>query len=301
MLSDFTVFIIDPDESIGDALTTLLETYNIQVRVFSSPDSFFEAWSGERVEKGCLLVEGNLQGMSTASLLRKLRTDGFILPIIVLVDVATSEMRRQAIRHGATDVIEKPLIHSFLVERITQLVPSAADHFMPARSTISLKDGTTIRFRSMQPEDAEIEQEFVRGLSVESKRMRFFSNLRELSPDMLYTFTHPQFPQSFALIATMQDAGREYQVAVARYAPSNTEGVVEFAIVVADDWQGHGIAGYLMRGIITAAAIAGIQRIEGYVLMENHRMLELARNLGFKIATDSTGDPSIARVVRALF
>ena len=71
------------------------------------------------------------------------------------------------------------------------------------------------------------------------------------------------------------------EIGAARYEPTAANCVAEFAVVVADDWQGRGIASQLMRGLITAAAMAGIKRLEGLVLRVNHRMLKLSRSLDF--------------------
>ena len=62
-----------------------------------------------------------------------------------------------------------------------------------------LRDGTDILIRPITPEDAGREQDFVRSLSPDSRYFRFLNTVRELSPDMLYRFTHPDPQRELAL------------------------------------------------------------------------------------------------------
>ncbi len=116
---------------------------------------------------------------------------------------------------------------------------------------------------------------------------------------MLERFTHPEYPNSYALIATVAADERERQIGVARYASTERDGVAEFAVVVADEWQGHGIATDLLQGLTTAAALAGVKRLEGLVLRENDAMRKLARGLGFSTSR-CADDATVVCVVKAL-
>jgi acetyltransferase len=66
----------------------------------------------------------------------------------------------------------------------------------------------------------------------------------------------------------------------------------EFAITIADAWQGKGIAGRLMRALIRDARARGLRRMHGFVLGANTRMLDFVRKLGFRIEFDRD-DPSV--------
>lgn len=174
-----------------------------------------------------------------------------------------------------------------------ELSPAA----MPER--LVLTDGTTVTLRAIRPEDASLEQAFVRCLSPRSKQLRFLSGIRELTPALLAKFTHTEYPAEAALIATVQHDGREEQIGVARFAPGSAADCREFAVVVADEWQGRGIATALLCKLFRVAADAGTHSIEGLVLRENARMLELARDFGFEIR-HFPGDPSLVAVRKDL-
>jgi len=153
--------------------------------------------------------------------------------------------------------------------------------------------------RPIGPEDARREQAFVRGLSPESRYLRFMNTLRELSPEMLERFTHPDPAREVALVALTAGAGEPIQVAVARCVRDPSGEMGEFAIVVADAFQGKGLGSLLMQALLESARAAGLRRIEGLVLSTNQRMLELMHALGFSVQA-AAEDARLRRVVKQL-
>ena len=134
-------------------------------------------------------------------------------------------------------------------------------------------DGTQVVIRPIRPEDREIERAFVRGLSSHSRYFRFFSAVTDLSPKMLDRFTQVDYPREMAFIATIQVELAEQEIGVARYAPGSSEGTAEFAVVIADAWQGRGIGRELLCHLFGVAEQSGFARIEGIVLRANKNML----------------------------
>jgi len=145
-------------------------------------------------------------------------------------------------------------------------------------------DGSRVTIRPIQPEDREIERAFVSNLSSNSKYFRFFSAIRGLSPQMLDRFTQVDYPRVMAFIATIQSAAQDLEIGVARYAPGSSDNTAEFAVVIADDWQGRGIGRELLRHLFDVAGSSGFSRLEGLVLKVNENMLHLCRSLGFTIS-----------------
>lgn len=162
-----------------------------------------------------------------------------------------------------------------------------------------LDDGTKVTVRPIRPEDAEIEQAFVRGLSSDSRYSRFMGEVSELSPAMLERFTHNHYPDDYALIVTAPDGAKEKEIAVARYIKLEDGRRCEYAIAVADEWQHHGIGARLMKALMKVAREAGIRYMEGYVLSTNRKMLDLVKTLGFDCAPSQEG-PQISLVCRLL-
>ncbi|TSA48759.1 MAG: GNAT family N-acetyltransferase [Nitrosomonadales bacterium] len=162
-----------------------------------------------------------------------------------------------------------------------------------------LADGTDITIRPIRSEDAEIEQAFVRAMSEESRYFRFMDTQRELTPTMLSRFTQIDYDREMALVATVEEGGREIQVGVARHAINPDGSSCEFAMAVADAWQGHGIGHKLLTSLIEEARDKGLATMEGDVLTSNTNMLQLAQALGFVISSHPE-DMMLKRVVKRL-
>jgi acetyltransferase len=159
-------------------------------------------------------------------------------------------------------------------------------------------DGSFYTVRPIQPEDADRLQAFMRGLSAETRYFRFISTLAELPPKMLVRYTQIDYDRELALVAVeppdparapSKEAGEgedERIIGVVRYLLNPDGESCEFAIAIADDWQGKRLGSTLMRAIVDAARGKGLKRIEGFVLGNNARMLGLMSYLGFRVATD---------------
>jgi acetyltransferase len=160
-----------------------------------------------------------------------------------------------------------------------------AIHPYPAQlvTKVQLPDGTDIIIRPIRPEDAEIEQQFIRELSSEAKYFRFMSSLQELTPDMLVRFTQIDYHNEMALIAVRHTGNVEEEIGVARYVTNLDKKSCEFALVVSDQWQRKGIGHYLMQKLMEIARDRGLERMQGEVLRNNFKMLELIKNLNFQM------------------
>ena len=123
------------------------------------------------------------------------------------------------------------------------------------------------------------------------------SSLQELSQEMLVRFTQIDYHNEMALIAVTSTGTGEEQIGVVRYVTNLDKTSCEFALTVSDRWRGRGIAHHLMRDLMEVARDRKLERMEGKVLSNNRRMLELVTSLNFSIANDPE-DPTV-KVVEA--
>jgi acetyltransferase len=121
------------------------------------------------------------------------------------------------------------------------------------------------------------------------------NTFQELSQEMLVRFTQIDYHNEMALIAVKPADGAEEQIGVARYATNLDKKSCEFALVVSDRWQSKGIAHRLMRNLMEVARDRDLERMDGQVLSNNFKMLELMESLNFKISNCSD-DSSIKLV-----
>ncbi len=166
-------------------------------------------------------------------------------------------------------------------------------------ATLELPDGAVVTLRPIRPEDAALEREFVHGLSEQTKFLRFMFGLKDLTPAMLSRFTQIDYDRELALIAVIETAAGEQQIGVARYTTLPDQQTCEFAIVVADAWQGRGLARRLLSRLADAARARGLRSMVGVTLRENSRMIELSHSLGFGTKSDKD-DPDLVQMTLTL-
>jgi acetyltransferase len=171
--------------------------------------------------------------------------------------------------------------------------PHMAIHPYPTEleEEITLTGGTRVRLRPIRPEDAELELRFFERLSPRSRFQRFMQHLPHLPPRMLARFTQLDYDRELALVAVHEG---EF-IAVGRYSPNADGASAEFALTVADAWQGKGLGRALLERLCNAARDAGYVALYGYIMEANREMLDLARRLGFVEDSRSLTDVTVVR------
>jgi acetyltransferase len=152
-------------------------------------------------------------------------------------------------------------------------------------SNYTTPDNINVTVRPIRPEDAEMTQTFVHSLSPETRYMRFMNTIRELSPSQLTRLTQIDYDREMAFVAVVEKADPPLEVGVARYVTNPDGESCEFAIVVADNWHGKGLARRLMGAIIDSARSDGLKYMDGEFLAENGRMIHFVQSLGFNVTT----------------
>ncbi|MCS7110307.1 MAG: bifunctional acetate--CoA ligase family protein/GNAT family N-acetyltransferase [Candidatus Caldarchaeum sp.] len=146
-----------------------------------------------------------------------------------------------------------------------------------------LKDGRMVLLRPIKPEDEPIEYELIKGLSEESSRFRFFQVIRDITHEMLVRFCNIDYDREMAIIAEYREDGKVRNVGVGRLIIEPDRRRAEFAVLVADDFQGKGLGTKLIDTIIEVAQDKKVSTIYGIVLPENTRMINLAKKMGFTV------------------
>jgi two-component system response regulator FixJ len=114
------VGVIDPDPVARNGLRVLLHGLGIDVTTFDSAENYLLAADGRALL--CLIVDLLLPGMSGLELLRRLRSAGNDVPVILLADESDVPTAVAAIREGATDFIEKPFMDVAVLKQVQKLL-----------------------------------------------------------------------------------------------------------------------------------------------------------------------------------
>ena len=141
-------------------------------------------------------------------------------------------------------------------------------------------DGERLIVRPIRPEDADEHGAFFSRLSPQDIRYRFFSAMRELSPEQMARLTQIDYDREMAFIALRETSGET--VGVARLVCED-ERQGEFAVIVQGDMKGKGVASHLMQRLIDWARRRGLSAVVGQVLADNAPMLAFVRRLGFSV------------------
>jgi FixJ family two-component response regulator len=119
------VGVIDPDPVARNGLRALLQRLGVDVSTFDSAESYLLAANGRHL--ACLIVDLLLPGMSGLELLRRLRSAGNDVPVVLLADESDVPTAVAAMREGATDFIEKPYIDVAVLKQVQKLLHRPSD------------------------------------------------------------------------------------------------------------------------------------------------------------------------------
>jgi acetyltransferase len=151
--------------------------------------------------------------------------------------------------------------------------------FGSSPSPATIRGGEHVLIRRLKPDDMALYPEFLRNVSAEDLRLRFFARIAELSAAEMDKLGHLDDRHEMAFIAL--DAHTGQMLGIVRLKDELDEKTAEFAILVRSAIKGHGLGWLLMRRIIDYATEKGLRRVYGDVLAENTTMLQMCAELGF--------------------
>jgi acetyltransferase len=157
------------------------------------------------------------------------------------------------------------------------------------------RGGEHIVIRRAQPEDKALYSDFLRDVSAEDLRLRFFARVGELSAAEGDRLSHLDYGHEMAFIALDEATGQ--MLGLVRLKDELDEQTAEFAILVRSRLKGHGLGWLLMQRVIDYAKEKSLRRVYGDVLAENTSMLQMTEELGFRAEDIGSG---LKRVVLKL-
>ena len=152
----------------------------------------------------------------------------------------------------------------------------------------TLRDGTEMVIRPIEPDDKELLREHFEHLGEDSRYRRFLAPHGALTEREVHYFTEVDHVHHEALFAL--DARTGAAVGVARYVadPSAPE-IAELAVAVVDDFQGRGVGSILTRALVSRARANGVRRMTACILGSNRPMIALLQELGDARLVDRDG------------
>lgn len=148
---------------------------------------------------------------------------------------------------------------------------------------IFMKNGQPVLLRPIRPEDEPMEAAMLVHVSRQSLYYRFFGYVPSIDHQFLSRFTHIDYEREMAIIAEIEEDGIKKMVGVVRIIADAWGEGAEYAIVIADPWQGQGLGGQMTDYILEVARAMGLKYIYASVLSSNEGMIALFKSRGFSM------------------
>lgn len=122
MSNEPVVFVVDDEPMVLDSIVALLEVSGFNVKAFASAEEFLASFEPD--QRGCLLLDVRLSGMSGVELQKSLHSDRVELPVILMSGHASNEVREAGMANGAVGFLEKPIDSRSLIELLRTSIDS---------------------------------------------------------------------------------------------------------------------------------------------------------------------------------
>jgi acetyltransferase len=207
-----------------------------------------------------------------------------INPLLVQAAGACALDARAVLDHSGIDRAARPYAH--LVIR-----PYPEEYTRPAQT----KTGTPVLLRAIRPEDEPAWHALLAACSPESIRARFRSLFSQTTHAMASRFCFIDYDRELAIVAEIGDGEQKRLVAVGRIVADANHETAEFAVLVADPWQGQGLGSLLTGYCLEIARGWGIKQIVAETEWQNRRMLSAFHEAGFEVREHTHGTVYVAK------
>jgi len=152
-----TVFVVDDDEPVRDAIGMLLDTVDIPFESFATAQEFLQAYDPSRT--GCLVLDIRMPGMSGLELQEKLLEDKAPIPIVFITGHGDIPMAGDAMTRGAVDFIRQPFRDQELLDRVHEALTVDSENRSAYEDLIAIRQ----KVDSLTPREHEVFERVARG------------------------------------------------------------------------------------------------------------------------------------------
>ncbi len=152
------VYVVDDDSAMRESTQLLLESHGFRVETYVSATDFLNAADSDQA--GCLILDVRMSGLSGLDLQAHLRSNGNIIPIIIVTGHGDVPMAVTAVKRGATEFLEKPVNGEFLIGCVRRALRANA------RAHRLRDDQNRVRehLKLLTPREHDVMKRVVRGL-----------------------------------------------------------------------------------------------------------------------------------------
>jgi len=152
-----------------------------------------------------------------------------------------------------------------------------------------LDDGTPVLIRPMRPEDEPLVVDLLKNCSEQTIYFRYFAVIKHWPHEALIRFTQNDYDREIGIAAIGLPPGPTIMMGVGRLLMTPERDSAEFAVIVADRWQGKGLGEKLIERVIEIAKENGVRSLNADVLFQNQPMISLVKKMGFNLVCPDEG------------
>lgn len=161
----------------------------------------------------------------------------------------------------------------------------------------SLKDRLEVKIRPIKPSDEDMMRKLFYNFSDESKYFRYFANKPVMPHKEMQKYVNIDYQDTLSIVAIVEKGRNERIIAEARYAYGKREGAHEIAFIVDEEFQGKGVATFMMNYLVKIARDRGIGEFIAYVLPRNEAMLKVFEKAKVPITRSFDSDAILVRLI----
>ena len=170
---DATVFIVDDDAAVCEAISNLLESKGMPSQCFGSSEEFLSNWNEEMA--GCLVLDVRLPGMTGVEFQGRLAQSGVNIPIIFMTAHGDIPMVRKVMKAGAIEFLTKPFQQEELLHAIDQALEFDRQRRLAQDSSHAVRS----RYESLTMREREVMAMVTSGML--NKQVAMDLNLSEIT------------------------------------------------------------------------------------------------------------------------
>lgn len=152
-----------------------------------------------------------------------------------------------------------------------------------------LKNGKEVILRPIKPEDEPLWLDFLRSLSEESLKYRFFEIIKNISHEVAVRYCNIDYDREIAIVAEITEEGKKKLLGVARLGIEPDGKNSEIAFVLRDDWQSLGLGTKMVDYVLEIAKEMNVKSVYAIMMPDNNRALKLTKKMGFAFEYLSDG------------
>ncbi len=216
---------------------------------------------------------------------------------MIVTEYGVASLFGRTIRERAQTLIDiaHPDDRAFLVEEAKkariiyqdQIFLSESSHLYPQdiQSTHIFKDKLELRFRAIRPSDEEEMRKLFYRFSEEAVYYRYFTPIMAMPHKKMQEYVNIDYNRTMSIVALEGDVGKGKIIAEARYIKLHTRPYAEIAFIVDEEYQGYGVASYLLQMLIRQAKKNRLKGFIASVNESNGAMVRVFKKSGLTVET----------------